>query len=266
MAFRRRRLDFVRYAYVFADGIHVSVRLGSDKRLCLLVIIGVCEDGRKELLAVEDGYRESSDCWAEVLRDLIARGMSEPKLVIGDGALGLWATLSDVFPHAREQRCWVHKAANVIAALPERVHPLARRLLFEVERAPTRKDANRAIAEFVEEFEPKWPKAAHKLTKDREQLLAFYDFPAEHWRHLRTTNPIESTFATVRLRTNVTKGAGSKDAALAMAYKLLDAAQGRWRIFNGAEQVKELLDGARFKDGIKVTDDTTTTQDERVAA
>ena len=167
-----------------------------------------------------------------------------------------------MFPHAREQRCWVHKTANVIAALPERVHPLARRLLFEVESAPTRKD----VAEFVEEFEPKWPKAAHKLTKDREQLLAFYDFPAEHWRHLRTTNPIESTFATVRLRTNVTKGAGSKDAALAMAYKLLDAAQGRWRIFNGAEQVKELLDGARFKDGIKVTDDTTTTQDERVAA
>jgi putative transposase len=266
VAFRRRRLDFVRYAYLFADGIHVSVRLGGDKRLCLLVIIGVREDGRKELLAVEDGYRESSDCWAEVLRDLKARGMNEPKLVTADGALGLWAALADVFPHAREQRCWVHKTANVIAALPERMHPLARRLLFEVERAPTRKDANSAIAEFLTEFEPKWPKAAHKLTKDREQLLAFYDFPAEHWRHLRTTNPIESTFATVRLRTNVTKGAGSKDAALAMAYKLLDAAQGRWRIFNGAEQVKELLDGATFKDGIRVTDDTNTTQDERVAA
>jgi len=266
VAFRRRRLDFVRYAYLFADGIHVSVRLGADKRLCLLVIIGVREDGRKELLAVEDGYRESQDCWGEVLRDLKARGLSEPKLVTADGALGLWAALADVFPHAREQRCWVHKTANVLAALPERVHPLARRLLFEIERAPTRNDANVAINEFVTGFEPKWPKAAHKLTKDREQLLAFYDFPAEHWRHLRTTNPIESTFATVRLRTNVTKGAGSKDAALAMAYKLLDAAQGRWRIFNGAEQVKELLDGATFKDGIKVTDDTTTTPEERVAA
>jgi putative transposase len=171
-----------------------------------------------------------------------------------------------VFPHAREQRCWVHKTANVLDALPERVHPLARRLLFEVERAATRKDADEAIDKFVAEFEPKWPKAAEKLVKDREPLLAYYDFPAEHWRHVRTTNPIESTFATVKLRTRVTKGAGSKDAALAMAYKLLDAAQDRWRPLNGAELVKELLDGVTFKDGIKVTDDKTTTTAERVAA
>jgi putative transposase len=265
-AFKRRRLEFVRYAYLFCDGVHVSVRLGQDKRLCLLVIIAVREDGRKELLVVEDGYRESSDSWAEVLRDLKARGMSAPRLVTGDGALGLWGALADVFPHVREQRCWVHKSANVLDALPERVHPLARRLLFEVERAPTRKDADRAINEFVAKFEPKWPKAAEKLVKDREPLLAYYDFPAEHWRHLRTTNPIESTFATVKLRTRVTKGAGSKDAALAMAYKLLDAAQDRWRPINGAELVKELLDGATFKDGIKVTNDETTTTDERVAA
>jgi putative transposase len=265
-AFKRRRLDFVRYAYLFADGVHVSVRLGEDKRLCLLVIIGVREDGRKELLATEDGYRESTDSWAEVLRDLKARGLSEPKLVTGDGALGLWGALRDVFPHAREQRCWVHKTANVLDALPKRVQPQAKRMLHEVVEAATRKDADRAIDAFVAEFEPKWPKAAEKLVRDREPLLAFYDFPAEHWRHLRTTNPIESSFATVKLRTRVTKGAGSKDAALAMAYKLLDAAQDRWRAFNGAELVKELLDGATFKDGIKVTDDDHTTTDERVAA
>ena len=263
---QRQRLDFVRYAYLFADGVHVGVRLGEDKRLCLLVIIGVREDGRKELSAVEDGYRQSSDSWAEVLRDLKARGISEPKLVTGDGALGLWAALRDVFPHTREQRCWVHKIANALDALPKRVHPQAKRMLHEAMEAPTRKDANHAIDAFVTEFEAKWPKAAEKLTKDREQLTAFYDFPAEHWRHLRTTNPIESSFATVKLRTRVTKGAGSKDAALAMAYKLLDAAQERWRAFHGAELVKELLNGTTFKDGKKVTNDETTTTDERVAA
>jgi transposase-like protein len=167
--------------------VHVSVGLGEDERLCLLVIIGVREDGRKELLAVEDGHRESTDSWAEVLRDLKARGMSEPKLVTADGALGLWGALRDVFPAAREQH-WVHKTANILDALPERMYPLARRLLFEVERAPTRQDANRAIDEFVCEFESKWPKAAEKLTKDREPLLAYFDFPAEQWRHLRTTD------------------------------------------------------------------------------
>ena len=264
--FKRRRLDFVRYAYLFADGVHVGVRLGEDKRLCLLVIIGVREDGRKELLAVEDGYRESTDSWAEVLRDLKARGMSEPRLVTGDGALGLWGAMRDGFAHAREQRCWVHKTANMLDALPKRVQPQAKRMLHEIVEAATRKDAGRATDAFVAEFEPKWPKAAEKLTKDREQLLTFYDFPAEHWRHLRTTNPIESSFATVKLRTRVTKGAGSKDAALAMAYKLLDAAQDRWRMLNGAELVKELLDGATFKDGIKITDDEDTTTNERVAA
>ncbi len=264
-AFRRRRLDFTRYCYLFCDGVHVSVRLGEDKRLCLLVIIGVREDGRKELLAVEDGYRESTDSWADVLRGLKGRGLNEPRLVTGDGALGLWGALRDVFPHAGEQRCWVHKIANALDALPKRVQPRAKGMLHEAMEAPTRADAGRAIDAFVAEFEPKWPKAAEKLVKDREQLLAFYDFPAEHWRHLRTTNPIESSFATVKLRTRVTKGAGSKTAALAMAYKLLDSAQDRWRAFNGAELVTELLDGATFKDGIKVTDDETAT-DERVAA
>jgi len=185
--------------------------------------------------------------------------------VTADGALGLWGALRDVFSAAREQRCWVHKTANVLDALPKRVQPQAKRILHEIVEAATRQDASRAIDGFVAEFEAKWPKAAGKLTKDRDQLLAFYDFPAEHWRHLRSTNPIESSFATVKLRTRVTKGAGSKDAALAMAYKLLDAAQDRWRMINGAELVTQLLDGAMFKDGIKVTDDETTT-DERVAA
>ncbi len=265
-AFKRRRLDFVRYAYLFCDGVHVSVRLGEDRRLCLLVIIGVREDGRKELLAVEDGYRESADSWAEVLRELKARGLSEPKLVTGDGALGLWAALRDVFPHAREQRCWVHKIANVLDALPKRVQPRAKGMLHEAMEAPSHADAGRAIDAFLAEFEPKWPKAAEKLRRDQDELLAFYAFPAEHWRHLRSTNPIESSFATIKLRTRVTKGAGSKAAALAMAYKLLDSAQDRWRAFNGAELVRDVLDGVEFKDGEKVTDDEATEMDEGVAA
>ncbi len=265
-AFRTRRLGFVRYAYLFCDGVHVSVRLGEDERLCLLVVIGVREDGEKELLAVEDGYRESTDSWAAVLRDLRDRGLNEPKLVVGDGALGLWGALRDVFPGAREQRCWVHKTANVLNALPKRLQPRAKGMLHEIMEAPTRADAKHALERFRAEFGAKYPKALAKLDRDWKALTAFYDFPAEHWRHLRTTNAIESSFATVKLRTRVTKGAGSKAAALAMAYKLLDAAQERWRRFNGHELVADVLDGARFKDGIQVTDDDTTTTDERVAA
>jgi transposase-like protein len=265
-AFRARRLDFTRYCYLFVDGVHVSVRLGSDDRLCLLVVIGVRADGTKELLAVEDGYRESSESWACVLRDLKARDMSEPRLVTGDGALGIWAALGDVFPRARQQRCWVHKIANVLDALPKRIQPRAKALLHEIMEAPTRADAGRALEDFRREFAAKYPKAVVKLDRDWAELIAFYDFPAEHWRHLRTTNPIESSFATVKLRTRVQKGAGSKAAALAMAYKLLDQAQQSWRAFNGPELVREVLDGATFKDGEKVTDDDETTTDERVAA
>ena len=263
--FRTRQLGFSRYAYLFVDGVHVSVRLGEDDRLCLLVVIGVKEDGTKELLAVEDGYRESTDSWAAVLRDLKKRGLGEPKLVVGDGALGAWAALRDVFPGTAEQRCWVHKIANVLDALPKRLQPRAKGMLHEIMEAPTRADAKQALETFREEFDAKYPKAVAKLDKDWKQLGAFYDFPAEHWRHLRTTNAIESSFATVKLRTRVTKGAGSKAAALAMAYKLLDAAQERWRRFNGHELVTDVLDGVTFKDGIRVTDDETTT-DERVAA
>jgi transposase-like protein len=264
-AFRSRELRFHRYAYLFVDGVNVAVRLGEDSKLCLLVVIGVREDGEKELLAVEDGYRESEDSWAAVLRDLRDRGMNAPKLVTGDGALGAWAALRSVFPGTREQRCWVHKTANVLDALPKRLQPRAKTLLHEMAEAPTRADARKALERFQAEFDAKYPKAVAKLDKDWDALTAFFDFPAEHWRHLRTTNPIESSFATVKLRTKVTKGAGSKKAALAMAYKLLDAAQERWRRFNGHELVGDVLDGAKFKDGIKVTDDETTT-DERVAA
>jgi putative transposase len=257
--FRKRLLSFSRYAYLFMDGIHVSVRLGEDPKVCLLIVIGVREDGEKELLAVEDGYRESTESWAGVFRDLKRRGLNEPKLVIGDGALGAWAALRDVYPGAGEQRCWFHASGNVIDCLPKRLHTRAKGLLSEIIEAPTRKDARVALEVFREEYGAKYPK----------QLSAFYDYPAEHWRHLRTTNPIESAFATVRLRTRVTKGAGSKTAALAMAYKLLATAQERWRRFNGHHLVADVLDGVKFKDGIKVTDDNNHDDgmtDERVAA
>ena len=264
--FRTRSLRFHRYAYLFVDGVHVSVRLGEDDRLCLLVVIGVREDGVKELLAVEDGYRESTESWAAVMRDLKHRGLNEPKLVTGDGALGTWAALRDVFPTARRQACWVHKIARVLDALPKRLQPDAKKLLHEIMEAPTRKDAKAALERFREQFDAKYPKAVAKLDKDWQQLTAFYDFPAEHWRHLRTSNAIESSFATVKLRTRVTKGAGSKKAALAMAYKLLDAAQERWRRFNGHELVADVLAGAKFKDGLRDNDDQTTTTHEKVAA
>ena len=264
-AFAKRELRFHRYAYWFVDGVHVSVRLGEDERLCLLVVIGVREDGAKELLAVEDGYRESTESWASVTRDLKARGVNEPKLVVGDGALGTWAALRDVFPTARRQACWVHAIANVLDCLPKRLQPRAKTMLHQIMEPPTRAEAGQALRRLRQEFEPKYPKAIAKLDRDFKHLTAFYDFPAEHWRHLRTSNAIESSFATVKLRTRVTKGAGSKKAALAMAYKLLDAAQERWRRFTGHELVADVLAGATFKDGVKVTDDETTT-DERVAA
>jgi putative transposase len=269
-AFRRRELRFHQYAYWFVDGVHVSIRLGEDDKLCLLVVIGVREDGTKELLAVEDGYRESTDSWSAVMRDVKARGANEPVLVVGDGALGTWAALRDVYPAARRQACWVHAIANVLDCLPKRLQPRAKTMLHETMEAPTRADASLALERLRDELEAKYPKAIAELDRDWTHLTAFYDFPAEHWRHLRTSNAIESSFATVKLRTRVTKGAGSKQAALAMAYKLLDAAQERWRRFNGHHLVADVLAGAKFKDGIPVTDDDNDdneiTQDERVAA
>ncbi len=266
--FRTRELRFHRYAYWFVDGVHVSVRLGEDDRLCLLVVIGVREDGTKELLAVEDGYRESTDSWAAVMRDLKDRGLNEPRLVVGDGALGTWAALRDVYPQATRQACWVHAIARVLDALPKRLQPDAKTMLHEMMEAPTRRDAKAALERFREAFDAKYPKATAKLDRDWPHLTAFYDFPAEHWRHLRTSNAIESSFATVKLRTRVTKGAGSKKAALSMAYKLLDAAQERWRRFNGHELVADVLAGVKFTDGEPVTDDNHDDEmtDEKVAA
>ena len=199
------------------------------------------------MLAVEDGYRESTESWAAVMRDLKERGLNEPRLVVGDGALGTWAALRDVFPGARRQACWVHKIARVLDALPKRLQPAAKKLLHEIMEAPTRRTPGLARERFREQFDAKYPKAVAKLDKDWARLTAFYEFPAEHWRHLRTSNAIESSFATVKLRTRVTKGAGSKKAALAMAYKLLDAAQERWRRFNGHELVADVLAGAEIQ-------------------
>lgn len=209
-------------------------------------------DGTKELVAVADGLRESTESWAELLRDLRRRGMQAPVLAIGDGGLGLWAALRDVFPATRAQRCWVHKTANVLAALPKSVHAGARRALAEITGAEDREHAKQAVAQFATDYGAKWPKAVAKVTDDIEALLAFYDFPAEHWVHLKTTNPVESTFATVRLRTRVTKGPGSKQAGLAMAFKLLEAAEQRWRAVNGPHLVALVRAGAVFEKGVLI--------------
>ncbi len=247
-AFESRDLTGSEFVYVWADGIHFRIRLEED-RLCCLVLIGVKADGSKELLACSDGYRESTDSWADVLRDLKQRGMTAPVVAVGDGALGFWAALADVFPDTREQRCWVHKTANILNVLPKRLHRSAKAALHEIYEAETRRDANAAIDDFARQFGAKYPKAVDKLTRDRDVLLTFYDYPAAHWVHLRTVNPIESAFATVRLRTKVTKGAGARRRGLVMAYKLLDAAQARWRKVNSPELVALVAAGIEFKDG-----------------
>jgi len=248
-AFAERDLSDRDYVYVWADGVHFNVRL-DEERLCCLVIVGVRVDGTKELVAITDGYRESTESWADLLRDLKRRGMRAPVLAVGDGALGFWGALREVFPATRAQRCWVHKVANVINALPSSVQPTARRMLAEIRDAEDRPHAVTAINAFAAEFGVKWPKAVAKIVDDAEPLLAFYDFPAEHWIHLKTTNPIESTFSTVRLRTKVTKGPGSRAAGLAMAFKLIEAAQDRWRAVNGPHLVALVRAGARFEKGV----------------
>lgn len=248
--FRKRDLSQTQYAYIWADGVHFRIRLEED-RLSALVVLGVRADGTKELLAIEDGYRESTESWKSVLRDLKTRGMNMPVLATGDGALGFWAALREVFPKTREQRCWVHKIANVLDKLPKRLQPKAKRMLHEIMNSETRSDAETEMDAFAREFEAKYPKTVETLLKDKEELLTLYDFPAEHWRHIRTTNAIESTFATVRLRTRVTKGAGSRTAGLMMAYKLLEAASHRWRALTGHHLVQTVLNGVTFKDGIQ---------------
>jgi transposase-like protein len=247
-AFLQRDLGHRDYVYCWADGIHFNIRL-EEGRLCCLVIVGVRADGTKELVAVADGQRESGDDWAELLRDLRRRGMRAPVVMVGDGALGLWAALREVFPATREQRCWVHKVANVLNALPKSVQAGARRALNEIAQAEDRTHAERAIEALVADYGAKWPKAVAKITGDAEALLTFFDFPAEHWLHLRTTNPIESTFSPVRARTRVTKGPGNKQAGLAMVFKLLEAAEGRWRAVNGPHLVALVRAGAKFEKG-----------------
>jgi putative transposase len=249
--FSKRSLAEVDYVYVWVDGIHFTIRLG-EERLCCLVMVGVRADGTKELVAIADGYRESTQSWADLLRDCKRRGMRAPVLAVGDGALGFWAALRDVFPETREQRCWVHVTANVLNALPKSAQPAARKALAEIRDAEDRAHAEAAITAFADAFGAKWPKAVAKITDKPHELLAFFDFPAEHWIHLKTTNPIESTFATVRLRTKVTKGPGSKAAGLAMAYKLIDAAQARWRAVNAPQLVALVRAGAIFANGVLV--------------
>jgi transposase-like protein len=247
-AFSRRDLSGVDYVYLWADGIHVNIRL-EEHKLCLLVLIGVRADGRKELVALADGYRESVESWADLLRDAARRGMRAPVLAVGDGALGFWGALREVFPTTREQRCWFHKIANVLGALPKSAHPGAKKALAEIWNAEDRRHALDAVASFTAAYGAKFGKAVAKVTDDLAELLAFYDFPAEHWIHLRTTNPIESTFATVRHRTKVTRGPGSRAAGLAMAFKLIEAAQDRWRAVNGPHLVALVRAGATFVNG-----------------
>lgn len=265
VTWKKRSLADRDYVYAWVDGVHFGVRL-DDERLCALVMIGARPDGTKELIALEDGFRESKDSWAELLRDVKKRGMRAPEVAVGDGALGFWAAMRDVWPTTREQRCWVHKIANALDKLPKSVQPKAKSKLHEAMNAPTLAECNKAIDDFVETYEAKYPKAAASLTDGREQLVTFFDFPAEHWLHLRTTNPIESTFATVKLRQRVTKGAGSRAAGLAMAFKLLLAAERTWRRLNGHEKLPLVRAGVRFQDGVRVErDDAPTSSTKPIA-
>lgn len=252
-AWCQRDLSGKQYVYVWADGIHANIRLEDEanSRQCLLVLMGATADGEKELIAVIDGYRESKQSWLELLLSLKQRGLTiEPKLAIGDGALGFWAALREVFPTTREQRCWVHKTANVLNNLPKSVQPKAKGDLHEIWQAETRESANKAFDHFLEKYGAKYQAACECLKKDRDVLLSFYDFPAEHWGHLRTTNPIESTFATIRLRHRRTKGNGTRKASLTMMFKLAQSAQKRWRRLNKHELIIHLIEGKIFTDGI----------------
>jgi transposase-like protein len=246
----QRSLKGKQYVYVWADGVHFNIRLEEDRQ-CILVLMGATADGRKELIAVVDGFRESEQSWLGLILDVKARGLNiDPKLAIGDGALGFWKAVKKAFPQTREQRCWVHKTANVLDKLPKRLQPEAKHKLHEIWMADTKEHANEAFDLFVKTYEAKYPKATECLAKDRDVLLAFYDFPAEHWVHLRTTNPIESTFATVRLRTKRTKGSGSRIACLTMVYKLMESASKKWRLLNAVHILVEVLRGTPFINGI----------------
>ncbi|WP_392970597.1 IS256 family transposase [Streptomyces sp. LN245] len=247
-AFGERDLSATDYVYVWADGIHLRIRL-EEAKAAVLVVLGVRADGTKELIAMADGYRESSESWASLLRDCQRRGMRAPVLAVGDGALGFSNAMNEVFPETRHQRCWVHKTANCLDSLPKSAQPAAKKAIQDIYNAEDREQAAAAVKAFARQYGAKFPKAVKKIVDDEDELLAFYDFPAEHWIHLRTTNPIESTFAAVRLRTKVTKGAGSRAAALAMVFKLVESAQARWRAVNAPHLVALVRAGARFERG-----------------
>jgi len=249
---RRAKLGRDRWVYLWVDGIYSGLR-AEDERLCALVVVGVNERGQKKLLAIEDGVRESKQSWREVLLGLKGRGLTlPPKLAVGDGALGFWAAVREIYPDTRPQRCWVHKTANVLNYLPKALQPKAKAALHEIWMAETKPQALVAFAQFVTTFEAKYPKAVECLVKDREALLAFYDFPAEHWIHIRTTNPIESTFATIRHRTDRTKGCLTRDGMLSMIFKLGMSAEHNWRRLRGFEWLAKVISGATFRDGIEV--------------
>jgi putative transposase len=261
----KRDLSCCGYVYWWADGIHTGVRAEDDARQCLLVIIGVTADGKKELVTIGDGLRESTQSWREVLRDLRDRGLQTgPQLAVGDGALGFWAALGEIYPATRTQRCWVHKTANILNALPKSLQSKAKAALHEIWMAASRAEALTAFQAFVRSYQAKYPSAVEKLTRDRDALLAFYDFPAEHWIHLRTSNPIESTFATVRHRTTRSRNCLSRATFLGLAFKLVQEAQKTWRRIRAPERLAEMINGTVFKDGLPVSDDPP--EQQRVAA
>ena len=246
---RKRDLSGERYVYIWADGIYFNIR-GDEARQCILVIIGVTEQGNKEFLAINDGYRESEQSWKEALEDLKSRGMNQPKLAIGDGALGFWKALQKVFGETRHQRCWVHKTNNILNKMPKGIQAKAKQLIQDIWMAEAREDAETAFELFQNTYQAKYPKACDCLEKDREQMLAFYDFPAEHWIHIRTSNPIESTFATVRLRTAKTRGCVSRTTILTMVFRLGLSAEKGWRKLRGFRRLAEVINGVKFIDGI----------------
>jgi transposase-like protein len=247
---QKRDLSHKQYVYWWVDGIHFNIRLEEDRQ-CILVVIAATADGKKELIAVQDGYRESEQSWHELLIDLKQRGLDQaPLLVTGDGALGFWKAMQKIFPEVAQQRCWVHKTSNILDKMPKGVQKRAKADIHQIWMADTREDAVKAFDAFIAKYEAKYPKAVECLSKDRAELLAFYDFPAEHWVHLRTTNPIESTFATVRLRHDRTKGNGSRQACLAMVFKLVQSAEKHWKRLKGHARIVDLLQGKKFIDGV----------------
>jgi putative transposase len=253
--FRQARLDSDQWVYIWADGIYSGLR-GEDDKLCVLVVIGVNAQGKKHFLAIEDGVRESTQSWREVLLGLKARGMNAPQLAVGDGAMGFWSALEEVFPATREQRCWMHKTGNVLNALPKASQAKAKQALHDIWQAETKKDAEKAFDLFVKTYEAKYPKATNCLQKDREELMAFYDFPAMHWQSIRTTNPIESTFGTIRHRTKRSKGCLTRQGMLHMMFKLGMCAQENWRRLRGFEWLAKVIEGVKFRDGNEVNEST----------